>query len=276
MRKLSKVIGTAVLVIVIVVVVVVIAVGLFANTALKAAIESAGTSALNVKVMLDGADLSVMSGKLGLRNLVINNPPGYEHPRLLELQDAKIAVQLKSLLGNAIKIKDIKLDGVKLVLEQKGLSNNLHDIIKMMPSQEKTAEQAEPSGRKLHIDNLEITNVTAMVKLLPVPGKEDTITLTLSPIKMTDLGSDNKLDLAALSGKIIMAIAGGVAQQGAGILPDDMIKTINSGLSKAIDLSKGIFGEGKDAGEKALKGTENIGKGIGEGLKGLLKKKEQE
>lgn len=276
MSKVSKVIYTAVLVIVIVAVVIAVAVSLFANIALKTAIESAGSSALRVKVKVQDVNLSMRAGKLGLKNLTINNPPGYEHPRLLELQDAGITVQLRSLVGNVVKIKDINLDGVIIVVEQKGLSNNLHDIIKAMPSRAESAEKAGPSGKKLHIDNLEITNVTAMVKLLPVPGKEDTVTLKLAPIKMTNLGSDNKLDLAELSGKILLAMAVGIAEQGAGILPDDMVKTINSSLGKAIDLGKEIFGEGKGAGEKALKGTENVGKGIQEGLKGLLKKKEQE
>lgn len=273
MTKVSKVIFTVVLVIVVVAVVIVVAVSLFANIALKTAIESAGSSALHVKVKVQDVDLSIGAGKLGLKNLTINNPPGYEHPRLLELQDAGITVQLWSLAGDVVKIKEIKLDGVKLVVEQKGLSNNLHDIIKAMPSSA-SADQNKPSGKKLHIDNLEITNVTAMVKLLPVPGKADTITLKLAPIKMTNLGSDNKLNLAELTGKILLAMAEGIVEQGAGILPEDMVKTINSGLGKAIDLGKGIFGEGKGAGEKVLKGTENIGKGLQEGLGGLLKKKE--
>jgi len=269
MSKVSKVIVTIISIIVIVAIVAVVVVGLFADAALKAAIESAGSKALNVKVEVQDVDLSIMAGKVGLRNLVINNPPGYQHPKLLDLQNARIAVKLRSLTSDVVAIKDISLDGVKIVVEQKGLSNNLQDIIKAMPSRAESAEKAEPSGKKLHIDNLEITNATAMVKLLPVPGKADTVTLKLSPIKMTDLGSDNKLDIASLSAEVILAIAGGIAEQGAGVLPDDMVKTINSSLSKAIDLSK-------QAGEKTLKGAEDLGKGIQESLKGLLKKKEQE
>ena len=38
------------------------------------------------------------------------------------------------------------------------------------------------------------------VRLLPIPGKEDTLTIKLSPITMTNLGADDKLDIAMLSG----------------------------------------------------------------------------
>ncbi len=272
MKKASKIIYIALAVIVIVVIVVVAAVGLFADSAVRVAVESAGSKALGVKVELQNVDLSIMGGELGFKNLTIDNPPGYAHDRLLELQEAKIAVKVKSLLSDVVNIKDIKLDGVNIVLEQKGLSSNLQDLINAMPGHAKSESEAEPSGKTLRIDNLEITNVTAKVKLLPVPGKADTVTLELSPIKMTNLGSDEKLDLAKLSGKIVMAIASGIAEQGAGILPKDMVDTMTSTLGKTVDLGKGIVTES----EKLLMGTGDAGKGVTEGLKDLLKKGKKE
>jgi len=270
MKKTLKVIYIVVLVVVIVAIIVVAATALFANSALRIAVESAGSKALNVDVKVESADLSIMAGKARLKNLTIDNLPGYKQPKLFELEDAGVVVQAKSLLSDTVRIKEIKLDGANIFIEQKGLSNNLQDLIKSMPKQDK------PAGKKLHIDSLEITNITANVKLLPLPGKADVVTLKLSAIKMTNLGSDNKLDLATLTGQIILAIAKGIAEQGIGVLPKDMIDMMTSTLGKALDLSTSIFGQGKGAGEKTLKSAEDIGKGITEGLKGLLKKKEQE
>jgi hypothetical protein len=270
MKKTLKVIYVAVFTVVIVAVIVVVAAALFADSALRIAVESAGSKALNVAVKVKSADLSIMAGKASLKNLTIGNLPGYKQPKLLELKDTDVVVQAKSLFSDTVRIEEIKLDGANIFIEQKGLSNNLQDLIKAMPRQEK------PSGKKLHIDSLEITNITANVKLLPLPGKADIITLKLPAIKMTNLGSDNKLDLATLTGQIILAIAKGIAEQGIGVLPKDMIDMMTSTLGKALDLSTSIFGEGKGAGEKVLKGTEDIGKGITEGLKDLLKTKKQE
>ncbi len=273
MKKPVKVLSIVLLVIVVLVVVAVAAVGLFADKALKVGIETAATKALTVGVSVSGVDLSIIGGKLALQNLMVDNPSGYQHPRLLELKHAQVAVDIRSLLSDTVKIKDIKLDGAQVVLEQRGVSgNNIQDIMKSMPSAPKTQEPNQPpSGKKLHIDNLDITNTTLKAKLLPVPGKADTVTLQLAPIKMTNLGSDEKLDMAALSGKILAAIAQGIAEQGAGVLPDDMVNSMKSTLAKTAELGKEALQTGTDLGKGAIKTTEDLTKG----LKGLLKPKEK-
>jgi hypothetical protein len=47
---------------------------------------------------------------------------------------------------------------------------------------------------------------------------------------ITNLGGDNKLDVAGLSGKILVAIAAGAAEQDAGILPDEIIGPLSGAL----------------------------------------------
>jgi hypothetical protein len=270
MKKARKVARIVLLAVVILVIVVAAAIRLFADHAVKMGIEKAGSKALNVGVKVQDVDLSILGGSIGFQNLAIDNPPGYKNEKLLELKDAYIAVNVKSLLSDVVNIKDIKLVGVNLVVEQKGItSNNLKDIMKSIPAEEE-AEQ-EPSGKKLHIDNLELSDVTVRVKLLPVPGKADTVTLKLKPIKMTDLGGDNKLDVAGLSGKIMVAIAGGIAEQGAGVLPDEIIKPLSDQLKRLGALSGALL----DEGSRILKEGTDLGKDITEGLKGLLKPKEK-
>jgi hypothetical protein len=277
MKKTLEALRVIVLAILILLLIAVVAVNLFAERAVKVGIETAATKTLNVGVSVGNVDLSIMAGKLTLKNLLINNPPGYQHKKLLELKNAKIEVDVKSLLSDVVKIREIKLDGVNVVLEQRGISgNNLQDVIKTIPSGQKDKDKPETSGKKLHIDNLEISNIIVKVKLLPVPGKADTVTLKLSPIRMTNLGSDNKLDTAALSGRILLAIANGVVEKGVGVLPKDIVDTITSTLGKTIDLSMGIIEGGEGVGEEIIKGAEDIGKGVTEGLKGLLKPKKEE
>jgi hypothetical protein len=220
MKKARKVVRIVLLAVVILVIVVAAAIRLFADRAVKMGIEKAGSKALNVGVKF--------------QNLAIDNPPHYQQEKLLELKDAYIAVNVRSLLSDVVNIKDIKLVGANLVVEQKGISsNNLRDIMKSIPS-----------GKKLHIDNLELSEVTVRVKLLPVSGKSDTVTLKLKPIKMTDLGGDNKLDVAGLSRKILLALAGGVAEQGEGVLPDEIIGSLSDQLKRLGALSGAWLDEG--------------------------------
>ena len=270
MKKTHKVLRIVLLVIIVLVVSIVVLINLFGNSVLKAGIETAAGKTLDVGVSIDDMDFSILRGKVSFQDLVIDNPPGYQHDKLLEVGNARIAVSIGSLLKDTVNIKEIMFDGVNVVIEQKGLSNNLQDIIKALPKGEPAPEDAtDKPAKKLHIDNLEITNVTVKAKLLPVPGKADTITLKLNPIRMTDLGSDEKMDVAKLSSKILLAIATGVAEQGVGKLPKGMTDGMNATLSKATKLGKTAAEEGK----KLLEGGTDKGKEIIEGFKGLLKPK---
>jgi hypothetical protein len=281
MKKSLKILYIVLSVIAVLLIVVVIAVNLFADSAVKMAIETAGTKTLQVPVAVDSVNLSILGGKIGFKNLSIDNPPGYKHERLLELGDAKIAVETGSLLTDIINIKEIKLDGMNVVLEQRGVtSNNIQDIIKALPAKDeepnKPSEPAEPGGKKLHIDTLQITNTQVKVKLLPLPGKLDTLTLKLAPIEMTDLGGENDIDTGALISKILLAVAGGIAEQGAGLLPDDMLGSLKSQLGKLGALSSSVLKAGKDVGGGVIKGAGDATKGITDGIKGLFKPKKEE
>ncbi len=268
MKKSLKAVGV-ILLAVLILAVVAVAIDIFADHALKAGIEVAATKTLNVGVSAEEVDFSIMRGKLGISNLLINNPPGYQHDKLLELKDAQIEVNVKSLLGDNVSIRKIKLDGVNVILEQRGVtSNNLQDVIKTISDKRKAKGESKRGGKKLHIDNLEISNITVKAKLLPVPGRADTITLKLDPIVMTDLGSDNKLDMAELSGRILLAIARGVANKGTGVLPKEMTGAMKLTLSKTIGLGK----TATEGGKKILKEGKDSGKELIEGFKGLLKK----
>ncbi|NQT02439.1 MAG: AsmA family protein [Planctomycetes bacterium] len=261
MNKKLKTLRVILLAILILVALIVAAVNLFADRAVRLGIESAATRTLNVKVSVSDVDLSIMGGKLVLQNLLIGNPPAYQHDKLLELKSAEIEVDVKSLLSDVVNIREIKLNGVDVILEQQGVSgNNLQDVLEAISGGTKEGE-----GKKLHIDNLEISDITVKVNLLPNSGETEPVTLTLSPIRMTNLGSDNKLDTAALSGEIVLAIATVVVEEGIGILPTDIVGTMTSTLSKTINL-----------GTRIIEGKEDIGREITEGLKNLLKPGKEE
>jgi len=271
MKKVHKILRIVLLVIIVLVASVVVLIHVLGNSALKTAIETAASKTLSVGVSIDDMEFSILGGSVSFQNLVIDNPPGYQHDKLLEVGNARIVVSIGSLLKDTVNIKEIMFDNVNIVIEQKGItSNNLQDIIKALPKSEpKPDDKTEKPAKKLHIDNLEITSVTVKAKLLPIPGKVDTVTLKLSPIQMTDLGSDEKMDVASLSGKILLAIASGIAEQGTGELPKAMTDGMKTTLSKATELGK----TAAEGGKKLLEEGKDAGTEIIEGFKSLLKPK---
>jgi len=275
---MKKVLITILVAILIVVVIVVVLVNRFGDRALKVGIETAATKVLGVGVTVEDVSLSLFGGTLDLNSLVINNPAGYEHPNLLELGTAHVEVDVKSLLSDTVSIKDIKLDGVTVVIEQKGLTNNLNVVLASIPSgaeQEEKPEQEQAAGKKLRIANLEVSNVKVKVKLLPIPGRADTVEFSLAPIKMTNLGSDKKLDTAMLTGKILTAIAKGVAQEGAGVLPTELVGPIKSTLTEqgaiVVETGKKVLEESQKLGKDVIEKGKDVGQDAVEALRGLLK-----
>jgi hypothetical protein len=223
------------------------------NALIKAGIETAGSATLGVPVTVKSVNLSLLRGRVGIKGLVIKNPPGYANDTLLELGEGIVNLDVGSLLGDTIKIELIKLDGTKMTIEQKGLTNNLKEIMNNLPKEEKKepapATEKEP-GKNLTISKLEITGTNVQMKLLPIAGKGDTMSFKLDPIIMENLGTDSKLSMAILIQKVMSALATGVAKQAA---------------SAAVDLGKG-----------AVNVTAEGGKSLVEGVTGLFGGKKNE
>ncbi|MDD5064497.1 MAG: AsmA family protein [Phycisphaerae bacterium] len=263
MKTKKTVLKSIVLPLVILLVILTAAFFLVGTSLIKSGIEKAASSALGVPVTIKDIDLSILRGRVIVQGLVVKNPPGYANETLLELGEATVNLNIGSLMSDTVKIQLVKLDDTKLTMEQKGLSNNLKEVLDNLPKEEKKAEPKE-EGKNLLINHLEITNTDVRVKVLPVPGKSDTISLKLDPIIMDNLGTDKKLSIGILAAKVLKAIATGVAKQGAGVLPDEMVKGIGSSADKATEMGKAATEEGKkalDSGKEAL-----------EGIKGLFKK----
>jgi len=273
MKAVNKILRFVVLFIVVLFVILCIASYLFGGHLLKVGIETAATKVLGVGVDIDDLDISIVKGTVEIEDLMVKNPPGYTYKNLLELGSGRVTVGIGSLLGDTVRIKELELDGIDLVIEQKALSNNLQDVISTIKSKEKkkAKDRAEPSAKKLRIDNLEISNIKVKVKLLPVPGKADTVTLNLTPIKMSNLGTDDKLSTGVLASKILVAIADGVAKEGVGVLPEEIVGKMKSTLGKTIGLGKTAAEEG----EKLIKEGKDAGAEIIEGFKDLLKPKKE-
>ncbi len=266
MKAASKIISIIVLCIIVLVLVLCGVFYLSGEHLLKAGIETAGTKALGVAVEVGDVQLSIRKGMIGIRDLVVKNPPGYAHKELLVLGHGVIIADVKSLLSDVVRIRELKLENVNLTIEQKALSNNLQDVIGSLKA--KKDEAGKPSGKKLRIDILEINNIKVKAKLLPVPGKADTVILNLAPIRMKNLGSDDKLDTGILVSKIMLAITEGIAEQGVGVLPEQMVETMRSTLDKTI-------GVGKAAAKEILDVGKDLGTEVIEGFKGLLKPGEE-
>ncbi len=263
MGKRRRTLRFGILIFLVVVVAAVLGVNFFADSAVRMTIDRAGTKALKVPVQVDKADLSIFTGTLDLGNVTVASPAQYEQQPMVDLDQGTIEVETKSLLTDEVLIRNLRLDGMDVFIEQKGLDNNLHEVIQALPRSE------DGSGKRVIVDHLEITDVTVHVKLLAIPGRPESATFKLGTIQMDDLGRDERLDVAMLVSKIALAVATGIAEQGGEILPKEMISGLSTVLDKALDIGRIILGNGQS-------GAGEIGREITEGLKGIITPKKEE
>jgi hypothetical protein len=268
MRKLIKRIRFIIVLLVVLVIAGAAAVALLADKAVQTAVETAGTKTLNVGVKVGKADARILQGSVDLQEISVANPPGYQGPALLKLQRVDVAADTRSLLSREVLIKDMKLDGMDVFVEQKGLANNLYEVIKPL------REPRKPTGKSLIIDNLEITNITVHASLTGIPGQPQSADFTLDKITMTELGRNERMDTAVLISKILLAVAAGVAERGGDILPKETIGEMTGILDKAIDIGKIIFGPGGKTPDGRQQ--DSLGKTVTEGIKDLLGAKKKE
>jgi hypothetical protein len=263
MGKRRRSLKLGILVFLVVIVAAVLGVNFFADSAVRMTIDRAGTRALKVPVEVDKADLSIFTGTLDLGNVTVASPAQYEQQPMVDLNQGTIEVETKSLLTDEVLIRNLRLDGMDVFIEQKGLDNNLHEVIRALPRSE------DGSGKRVIVDHLEIRDITVHVKLLAIPGRPESATFKLGTIQINDLGRNERLDLAMLVSKIALAVATGIAEQGGGVLPREMLTGLSTVLDKALDIGRIILGNGQN-------GAGEIGRGITEGLKGIIAPKEQE
>ncbi len=251
LKRLHRMGISIVLFLLMAILVVVFLLHLFGNRALKLAVETAGTKTLNVGVTVEDVSFSILNGTFRLKNLVIRNPSGFQTPSLIEMDLLEVKADMASFLRPTVNLKTIQLDALGLTVEQKGLSNNLQEVLDHVSASRPKApsEPKQPSeGKQVLVDVLEITNTSVQVKLLPIPGQAKDLSLKLTPIRMENLSSGKPITIVELTAKILAAIVEGLNQQAGDILPAEIAGPLKSFLSTG-----DILNTGKEALDKVLK-----------------------
>jgi len=218
-----------------------VTIDLVADRAMKTAIEQAATQRLGVEVQIERLDLAMTRGKLVVRNLVVRNPAGYGDPVLLQLPRAKIYFEPGSLLGDVVQIRRIKLEGPQLLIEQKGPTNNLRQIVGAVTEDMRQGQ----AGKRLCVERLEIYDTVVQVRASAEPGEVDTVSLRLTPIQLTNLGGEWELDTAVLTGRVMLAIARSLAQEGAGELPEQVVTSLSGVSGSAVESNDAVLNAGR-------------------------------
>ncbi len=262
MKRIIK-IGAGV--IVVLVVAAIAAVFLYIDSAAKAGVEMAASSALGVNTTLDKADVGIFSGSFSMSGLNIDNPPEFSETPFLTLGEGKIAVSLGSLLKETIEVPLLSLDNLHIEIAQRKGKTNYGSILANMGTDRQTPAPSTSTqpAKTFVIKEVSITNVTAHLSFAPIGGSPTVISIPIDKIELTNVGANKPLPLSELAGVIVQAVFSSVVEDGGALIPPGMLGDLTSALAGLGDLSElgvTMVSDLSDQAEEMLQNLDQLGK----------------
>ena len=233
----------------VVVVIVVAGAFFYVDPIAKKSIEQGGEMALGVPTNLDKVHISLFGGEASLNGLRVANPPGFKAETFMQLGQGGVAVSLGSLMGDTIKIPQVKLTNIRINLEQVGKENNIDPILARAKSlsgksAKSTAPPADKAGKKFVVEYflLDDVQINASLDLL---GQATAVNLVLPKIELRDLGAKEQgIPMPELIQKVVQAVLS-VAQNSSGQLSPALAKLLAGELGDLDNIKAEVIGQAK-------------------------------
>lgn len=258
-----------------------VAVALSAGRMIKGGIETVGTRAAEAPVTVRSVRISPFSGAGSLRGLVIGNPRGFRTESAFRVEEVRIAVDLASLAGDRIIVRDMVIDAPEITYEQGLTTSNIDALaanisayagVTSAPSPREPQYDPPADATKLQIDRFTLKN--AKVRLGSVLTGKQPIDIPVFDVTLRDLGAGEqgmtaaetlaKLS-AALSEEILRAVS-------AHNVVTDITRETATGAAR---LGEGVKRAGKatvDAGKKAGKAVQDATRKTVDGVRDLFRR----
>ena len=266
MKKLFRFILKSLFWLLILLIVAIVVVYYYLGTIVKEGINRYVPPITGTSASVEHVDLSLLKGKIEIRNLKIGNPKGFSSNDIFSLGSVQVLFEPKTVLDDKIIIKSVVISGTQVSAEMKNLysldSNvsalqaNIDNYIGSGAKKEKTpAKKVETTqqsgGKKVVIKDLKINDTSLS---LGVSGQ--TITIPLPNIHKTGIGEDKKeksmaeiiadiLDIISIeSVKGVATAVSDLAKQGwkgAKDLVKGGADLVSDGAKSTVDGIKGLF-----------------------------------
>ncbi len=181
-------------------------------------IEVIGPEATGVNVKVESVSISPLSGKFGLKGLVMGNPPGFTADRSLYVRDFKVEMDMSSLLGDVVVIEEVFIDGLAVTWEglrgdnHKNIMENINNYAARFKQDGKVSPAVEKDGkpgkrviiRHVYLQDSSMDFVAGGGKLATVP---------VPSLHMTDIGGKEEGESAGVAikdmyGRMLAALDG--------------------------------------------------------------------
>lgn len=174
---------------------------LYAGQIIKKTISTVIPPITQTAVSIDDIDLSLFSGKIGLRGLAIGNPDGFSDKNIFQMGDIAVSFDPKSVLTDKIVIYSVTISGTSISAEINTngqtnigvLNQNIQKYMNSSTSEKKASavvstqkKKNEPS-KTIIIQDLKINDSKVSLGIA-----NQSMTLTLPNIHHTNIGENDQ------------------------------------------------------------------------------------
>ena len=252
---------------VVLVVIIVVAVTLLVSnldSIVKKGVETAGPKILLADVKLAKVKIELSSGSGELSGFTVGNPKGFTTDYAFDMDRIKISLDPQSVTSDTIHIREVTIDGPKIIYEGALGKSNLNQLQANAAafagggqgSTKKGGESAgDKPGKKVVIDRLQISGGEAHLSMTLLQEKK--VSVQLPTITLNDIGKNKPTDFAGVLKAVLMAVNKALVpviqkeltgldlsseglQQG---LQEGADKALQEGQKGATDALKGLFGK---------------------------------
>lgn len=158
----------------------------------KLAIEKYGSEAIKTSVQVEKVRIKLQEGSASISGLTIANPPGFAAPYAFSLGDISVGIDVNSLTGDVIVIREIGIASPQIFFEiNADKKANLDVLSKNLPAGDSAPVPKDESGAepRLIIRKASLSGAELQAKVVPLNNKE--YQLKLPTITMNNLGGKN-------------------------------------------------------------------------------------
>lgn len=182
---------------------------------IKHILERELTSQLGVKTTIDDVSLGLFRGSVTLREIVLDNPPGFVSKPFLAVQKIFLNAALTSLLGKEIQIELVDIQGLALLIHRTEEGHiNLRTILKnlkftssppLSPPAQKPGEIQPGKGIFLYLlkaEDVQISFEDYAISKPPLLTELKDMAILLKSFRYPDTSSENRSEIA-INGQLV-------------------------------------------------------------------------
>ncbi len=236
---------------------------LFLGLMIKTGIQTVGSTVTKCDVSVDSVSVSLLRGRLEMKNLVMSNPEGYKTDSAFRLGRIFVSMHPMSIFsGDKITIDEIIIEGPEITYEMNLLAftSNIGAIQKNVQSF--VPESGEDDAKKDKEDKEEKSKTVQISRILVSDGKINlsatvagglAVPVPLPTIELKDIGKDEDITPPEATATVLNEVCGSVS-------------------STAKEASKSLYDAAKTSGKVSGEAVDSI-KDAGKSLLNVLKNK---